>query len=254
MTDLTAPLPGRSAWVRHLAAPVRVFLRTETGGSLVLVAALVLALAWANVDPASYARVWTTQVDIRIGSSGISQDLRHWVNDGLMMFFFLIVGLEARREFDLGELRDRRRLTFPTAAALGGMLTAGLCAAALTRAAALAIKMLPERIRLRAITGSSRALVDLAVPVGDRRDHIRGPEKALVTLVESPTAAAYPAPRASSLMAVGTTGLTTSRPLPPRCLPRAPAQRLTHRACRQSRPVEASGMPLACPLYGVTHE
>jgi Na+/H+ antiporter NhaA len=52
----------------------------------------------------------------------VSHDLHHWVNDGLMAFFFLVVGLEARREFDLGELRDRRRLALPVAAALGGML------------------------------------------------------------------------------------------------------------------------------------
>src|SRR5207302_5413814 len=52
----------------------------------------------------------------------VSQNLRLWVNNGLMTFFFLIVGLEARREIDLGELRDRRRLALPAAAALGGML------------------------------------------------------------------------------------------------------------------------------------
>ena len=61
------------------------------------------------------------ELSIRIGGSGISQDLHQWVNDGLMTFFFLVVALEARGEFDLGELRDRRRLLLPVAAALGGM-------------------------------------------------------------------------------------------------------------------------------------
>jgi len=101
---------------------VREFLRTETGGAAVLVAATVLALVWVNVDRSSYDTVWTTKLSILVGGSGVSQNLRHWVNEGLMAFFFLIVGLEARREFDLGELRDRRRLALPAAAAVGGML------------------------------------------------------------------------------------------------------------------------------------
>jgi Na+/H+ antiporter NhaA len=58
---------------------------------------------------------------VRIGSGGISLDLRHWVNEGLMTLFFLVVGLEAKRELDLGELRERRRLTIPVVAAIGGM-------------------------------------------------------------------------------------------------------------------------------------
>jgi Na+/H+ antiporter NhaA len=121
-TDPAAPFQGRTAWIRSLEAPVREFLRTETGGAAVLVGATVLALLWANVDQSSYAKVWTTTLTIRIGGSGVSQDLREWVNDGLMAFFFLVVGLEARREFDLGELRDRRRLALPAAAAVGGMV------------------------------------------------------------------------------------------------------------------------------------
>ena len=76
-----------------------------------------LALLWAN-SPAwhSYESVWTTTLAIRIGGAGISADLRHWVNEGLMTFFFLVVGLEAKREFDLGELRERRRLAIPVMA------------------------------------------------------------------------------------------------------------------------------------------
>jgi Na+/H+ antiporter NhaA len=125
MTDSTAtPLPfsGRTAWVRNLEAPLRDFLRTETGGAVILLAATIAALAWVNVDAASYHRLWATVLSIRVGGGGVSQSLHQWVNDGLMAFFFLVVGLEARREFDLGELRDRRRLALPVAAALGGML------------------------------------------------------------------------------------------------------------------------------------
>ena len=84
-----------------------------------------MALLWINLDAGSYERVWSTPLSVRIGGGGISQDLRHWVNDGLMTFFFFVVGLEARREFDLGELRDRRRLVLPVLAGVGGMVGAG---------------------------------------------------------------------------------------------------------------------------------
>jgi Na+/H+ antiporter NhaA len=117
-----APFAGRTAWIRSLEAPLREFLRTETGGAAVLVGATVIALLWVNVDHSSYDTVWTTQLRITIGGGGITQDLRQWVNEGLMAFFFLVMGLEARREFDLGELRERRRLVLPLVAALGGMV------------------------------------------------------------------------------------------------------------------------------------
>jgi Na+/H+ antiporter NhaA len=112
----------RTAWARNLTAPLRDFLSTETGGALALLAAAVVALAWANSPWSdSYESVWTTTFSIRLGGSGISQDLRHWVNDGLMTFFFLVVGLEAKRELDVGQLRERRRVAVPVVAALGGM-------------------------------------------------------------------------------------------------------------------------------------
>ncbi|MDX6340694.1 MAG: hypothetical protein QOH87_832 [Trebonia sp.] len=122
VTSSGAPFSGRTAWARNLEAPVRDFLRTQTGSASVLLGATVAALIWANVSASTYDSVWRTMLTIRIGGSGISQDLQHWVNNGLMTFFFLVVGLEARREFDLGELRDRRRLLLPVAAGVGGML------------------------------------------------------------------------------------------------------------------------------------
>jgi Na+/H+ antiporter NhaA len=116
------PYTGRTAWARNLAAPVRNFLSTETGGAIVMLAAAVAALLWANSPwPHSYESVWTTRLAIRIGGEGISADLRHWVNEGLMTLFFLVVGLEAKRQLDLGELRERRRVTVPVLAALGGI-------------------------------------------------------------------------------------------------------------------------------------
>jgi Na+/H+ antiporter NhaA len=115
-------LTERTAWARGLQAPLRDFLHTETGSAAVLLGATILALVWVNVAPGAYRSVWTTTLSVRLGHAGISQDLRHWVNDGLMTLFFFVVGLEARREFDLGELRDRRRLALPVAAGLCGML------------------------------------------------------------------------------------------------------------------------------------
>src|SRR5918911_2734877 len=111
----------RTAWARNMAAPVRDFLSNETGSAVVLVGAAVAALLWANSPWSdSYESVWTTRLSIRLGDSGLSLDLRHWVNQGLMTFFFLVVGLEAKRELDMGELRERRRITVPVAAAIGG--------------------------------------------------------------------------------------------------------------------------------------
>jgi Na+/H+ antiporter NhaA len=87
-----------------------------------MLAATVAALAWANVAPHSYESMWSTQLGVRLGSAGITTDLRHWVNEGLMTLFFLVVGLEAKRELDLGELRERRRLAIPVLAAAGGIV------------------------------------------------------------------------------------------------------------------------------------
>jgi Na+/H+ antiporter NhaA len=113
---------GRTAWARNLAAPVRSFLSTETGGAIVMLAAAIAALLWANSPWShSYESVWTTRLAIRIGHGGISADLRHWVNEGLMTLFFLVVGLEAKRELDLGQLRERRRLAVPVVGAVGGV-------------------------------------------------------------------------------------------------------------------------------------
>jgi Na+/H+ antiporter NhaA len=99
-----------------------VFLRTETGSAAVLAAMTVAALAWVNISASSYESVWATHLSVRLGGAGVSLELRDWVNSGLMTFFFFIFGLEARREFDMGELRERRRLALPVAAGLGGLL------------------------------------------------------------------------------------------------------------------------------------
>jgi Na+/H+ antiporter NhaA len=117
----TGPLTGRTAWARNLETPLRQFLRTQTGSAAVLLAGAVAALVWANVDPGSYEHAWSTTASIRVGRHVIVQDLRGWINSGLMTFFFFVIGLEARREFDMGELRERRRVTLPFVTGVCGM-------------------------------------------------------------------------------------------------------------------------------------
>lgn len=118
----TTPYSGRTAWARNLTTPVRDFLSAETGSAVVVLAAAVVALLWANSPWShSYGSVWGTRLSIRLGGGVISANLREWVNQGLMTFFFLVLGLEAKRELDLGELRERRRLAVPVFGALGGM-------------------------------------------------------------------------------------------------------------------------------------
>ncbi|HEY5834896.1 Na+/H+ antiporter NhaA [Streptomyces sp.] len=107
---------------RTTAASAWAYIRTETGSAAVLLAAAVAALIWVNAAPGSYETAWATHLSVRLGAWSVDLDLREWVNSGLMTLFFLVVGLEARREFDLGELRDRRRIPLPMVAGIAGMV------------------------------------------------------------------------------------------------------------------------------------
>ncbi|HEY4572279.1 MAG TPA: Na+/H+ antiporter NhaA [Kribbella sp.] len=122
MTDFSGLLSGRTNWRREFAAPMRAFLRTEAGSSGVLAGAIVLALLWANLFPGMYDEFWRTELSIGLDHDVLRLDLREWINSGLMTLFFLVVGLEARREFDLGDLRDRSRFVLPMLAGIAGMI------------------------------------------------------------------------------------------------------------------------------------
>ncbi|MEQ1700025.1 MAG: Na+/H+ antiporter NhaA [Ilumatobacteraceae bacterium] len=116
------PARQRSSVLRAFA-PLRDFLHTEAAGGALLVLAAVVAMAWANSPwKGAYHSLWDSKAAIEIAGHGLSLDLRHWVNDGLMAIFFLIVGLEIKREVTSGHLAGRRAATLPIAAALGGMI------------------------------------------------------------------------------------------------------------------------------------
>jgi Na+/H+ antiporter NhaA len=111
-----------TSWTRRSDTSLRRFLRTETGSATVLAGAAAAALIWANASLSAYNAVWGTRLAVTIGDTGVSLSLHEFVNSGLMAFFFLVAGLEARREFDMGELRVRSRLALPVLAGLCGML------------------------------------------------------------------------------------------------------------------------------------
>jgi Na+:H+ antiporter, NhaA family len=106
----------------RLPTALREYLRNEAAGGVVLMVAAAVALGWANSPwRAAYDALWETRLAFELGRFGIEADLRHWVNDGLMTLFFLVVGLEIKRELVAGELATWRRAALPVVAAAGGM-------------------------------------------------------------------------------------------------------------------------------------
>ena len=129
----------RRALLAQLSAPLRDFLRTESGSAGLLLAAAVVALVWANSPwSTSYVSLWSTDLTLSIGSTEVSTTLGHAVSDGLMALFFFVIGLEVRREFSMGELTDRRRAVIPVVAGLIGMLIPALLYLAINRSGSAA--------------------------------------------------------------------------------------------------------------------
>jgi NhaA family Na+:H+ antiporter len=134
---LNAPIE-RATWLRSerflarsVAQPINRFLDVEASGGVVLVAAAVIALVWANSPwSGSYEDLWHAELSVELAGHGVTEDLRHWVNDGLMTLFFFIIGLEIKQELTNGQLTTVRRAAVPAAGALGGMVIPALLYAA----------------------------------------------------------------------------------------------------------------------------
>ena len=108
---------------RQVVDPVARFVQTEQSGGFALLLGAAAALAWVNLGGIDgYESFWTTELRIGIGDASITEDLRHWVNDGLMALFFFVISLEIKRELVTGDLRQPKAATLPILAAVGGVV------------------------------------------------------------------------------------------------------------------------------------
>ena len=113
--------------VEKIVRPFQAFAGRASSSGILLIAAAIVALVWANSPwGESYTGLWATKLSIGLGSFSIEEDLTHWINDGLMAVFFLVVGLEIKREILVGELSSPRRAALPIAAAIGGAVLPAL--------------------------------------------------------------------------------------------------------------------------------
>ena len=116
-TDLPHAIADR------VTKPLARFLKIEAAAGGLLLLAVLVALLLANSPwSVQFLKLWETPIGLHFGSLDFSRSLRHWINDGLMTFFFFVISLELKREIVLGELRNLRTAALPFAAALGGML------------------------------------------------------------------------------------------------------------------------------------
>ena len=107
--------------VERIVRPFQDFAHKQSSGGIVLIIVTVMALVWANSPwGASYTALWASKLTVGLGDFSLSKDLTHWINDGLMAIFFLVVGLEIKREVLVGELSSIRSAALPVAAAVGG--------------------------------------------------------------------------------------------------------------------------------------
>src|SRR6267378_5201236 len=114
--------------IQRLVRPFQEFAKLEASGGILLIGCTVAALIWANSPWASsYGHLWHTDLTFGFAGKLLSEPLHFWINDGLMALFFLLVGLEIKREMLVGELASFQKAALPIAAALGGMIVpAGL--------------------------------------------------------------------------------------------------------------------------------
>ena len=112
---------------RIVLRPLQAYLQTSSASAVVLLLAVIVAIVWANSPwRDAYERLWTTPISLHVGARHISEDLRHAVTDGLMALFFVVVGLEIKRELVTGELQHWRAASVPIIGAIGGMVVPAL--------------------------------------------------------------------------------------------------------------------------------
>ncbi|MDQ3933104.1 MAG: Na+/H+ antiporter NhaA [Actinomycetota bacterium] len=136
MADAAGPAASARERAVNGAAGFVEFLRQETTGGKLLLAATAIALLWANVAEDSYVSFWTTETKLGPGWLHLDLKLADWAADGLLAIFFFVAGLELKRELTVGELSDRRAAALPVLAAVGGMVVPALVALAVSGGAA----------------------------------------------------------------------------------------------------------------------
>lgn len=114
-------------FIDRLARPFQIFAAHKLSGAVLLLAATVVAVAWANSPWAGFYHHWLqAKLAFSIGPFGLNKSVSHWIDDGLMGIFFFVVGLEIKRELLAGELTDPRKAALPVLAAVGGMVVPAL--------------------------------------------------------------------------------------------------------------------------------
>jgi NhaA family Na+:H+ antiporter len=117
----------RSYIARRIMLPAQAFIHTQAASGITLLAAAIIAVVWANSPwKDSYFDLWGTVLSLDVNLFSIEEDLRHWINEGLMVFFFFVVALEIKRELVRGELSEPRKAALPVAAAAGGLVVPAL--------------------------------------------------------------------------------------------------------------------------------
>ena len=117
------PTHGDPPLAERVLRPFHEFTAAESAGGIVLLACTAVALGWANSPwNASYFSLWERSLSVGFEGAQLTKTLHHWINDGLMVVFFFLVGLEIKREMRIGELASIRQAMLPIAAAIGGML------------------------------------------------------------------------------------------------------------------------------------
>lgn len=134
MRPTTRAMDDDARFVERILRPFQQFVATETASGLVLLVCAAAALIWANSPRADdYFALWEQTASVRIAGFTFARTLHHWINDGLMVVFFLLVGLEIKREIFVGELSSLRQAAMPIGAAIGGMIVPAIIYVSLNR-------------------------------------------------------------------------------------------------------------------------